>query len=292
MANYVNFKRITGDEFDDRSLPQSKAPALATFGGTQWIYNETGLQCGQCASAVSSEQGSAGCQGCCAQAEGKCCLWTVPNKASQVTFELWSGGGSGAGFPAGALCTNAAVTTIGGAGGNYARKTISVQPGWQYTVCAGGSWPCVSVHACTGANGCTSYAYGCNLCNFCVLGGCGGWWCSSDAWGPYIAQTCANNNVCAWFNADFGLAGTVGALFGSSGCVCWGQASFTGAAALIGIRQHALYTEANWYNCGCYINWPAGGGLSAGSTLCNTNENHCYGAGIMGGSGIVKITYA
>lgn len=292
MANYALFKKVNSEQIEDYSISSSNAPAGATFGGIDWVYNEWGLCYGQCAAQVSSEQASAGCTGCCKQAEGKCCLWTVPSRVSRVTFELWGGGGAGAGFPAGALCTNSSTTNIGGAGGNYAIKTISTCPGWQYTICAGGTAPCTSSHTCVGGSGCSSFVIGCNLDNFCALGGCGGWWCSSDAWGPYINQTCANNNVCGWFGADYGIAGSVGGMFGSSGCVCWGQTSWTGAAALIGIRQHMGLTEASWYNCGCFVNWPAGGGMSGGSALCQNSADMCCASGMMGGSGIVKITYA
>jgi hypothetical protein len=67
---------------------------------------------------------------------------------------------------------------------------------------------------------------------------------------------------------------------------------FTGSAAFIGIRQHIMMTEADWANAGCYINWPAGGGMSGGSNLCQNNAGMCTALGTMGGSGIVKITYA
>ena len=282
MANYAALKRVTGDGFVDNSLCQAQTPFGSKFGGVQWIYNERGLTCGQCANAG----------GCVEQANGKCCEWTVPTQITRVTFELWSGGGAGAGLPAGSSCASAGQTSIGGAGGNYAIKAIDTAPGCKYTVCAGGSFPCNAVALCQGGQGCASYVTGNNLSNFCVNGGCGGWWCASDPYGPYYYQSCMNCGICGWFGADYGVMGTTGMRFGSSGCTCWGHTLFTGAAPFIGIRQHLMMTESDWGNAGCYINWPAGGGLSGGSTLCNTNVANCNSLGTMGGSGIVKITYA
>jgi hypothetical protein len=46
----------------------------------------------------------------------------------------------------------------------------------------------------------------------------------------------------------------------------------------------------NGCNCGCFVNWPAGGGSSP-QAQCN-NFCMCCAAGTMGGSGLVKITYA
>lgn len=290
MATYTDFKKISEDQIDLFSLQSNQLPGRPVFSGVQWIYNERGLCCGQCSNYWDPAQGP--CAGCCEQANGKCCLWTVPAKASQVTFEIWSGGGAGAGFPAGSLCTNSATSSLGGAGGNYASKTISVTPGWQYTVCAGGSWPCVCARTCNAGMGCASFVVGCNLSNFCANGGQGGWWCSSDAWGPYFVNQCVNCSACGWFGADYGIMGTVGSVWKSTYCVCNGSIEWTGAAALIGLRQHLMMTEQNWDNCGCYVNWPAGGGLTGGSTLCQNNAAMCNAVGLMGGSGIVKITYA
>lgn len=291
MATYTDFKKISEDQIDAFSLQADKLPSRPVFSGVQWIYNERGLCCGQCSNYWEPQTGQT-CCGCCEQANGKCCQWTVPDKASQVTFEIWSGGGSGAGFCAGALCTTNGITSIGGAGGNYALKTISVTPGSTYTVCAGGTWPCVNARTCIGVNGCTSFVTGCNLSNFCVLGGCGGIWCASDPWGPYISGPCVNQGVCGWFGADYGIMGTVGGVWKSTYCNCNGAIQWTGAAPLLGIRQHMMITEQLWENCGCFVNWPAGGGLSGGSTLCNLCQCQCLGVGLMGGSGIVKITYA
>jgi hypothetical protein len=205
-----------------------------------------------------------------------------------VVFEIWSGGGGGAGM----ICCNYCSFAIGGAGGNYAVKYITTVPGCQYTVCAGGSWPCHNSHTCSASMGCRSYVTGYNLSNFCVTGGCGGWMCDGDAWGTYCLNSgCANCNICPMFGSDFGIAGSSGFKMGHSGCHCYGgDGSWTGAAPMIGLMRGTSATES-WCSCGCYVNWPAGGGASAQSSYCGNFAKNCAAGMGMGGSGIVKVTY-
>lgn len=278
MATYASYKRVNTDSLQASTVPST---ALCTGAGAcygvQWIYNPRGMACHACANAGD----------CCEQANGYCCLWTVPNGVSSVTFEIWSGGGGGAGM----ICCNYCSFSIGGAGGNYGVKTIAVQPGWQYTVCAGGSWPCTKSHTCSASMGCRSYVSGCNLSNFCVMGGCGGWMCDGDAWGPrHHDSGCANCNICGIFGADFGMMGTVGLKLGHGACHCYRTTSWSGAAPMIGLT-HATSASDTWCSCGCYVNWPAGGGASATSTYCDNWAKNCAGGMGQGGSGIVRITY-
>ena len=256
----------------DNIAPGSR-PKPTTF----YVFNERGLCCQNCQ------------QGCCEQANGKCCLWTVPSGVTRVVFEMWSGGGGGAGH----TCCNCCSFSIGGSGGNYAVKSITTAPGCQYTICAGGSWPCHWSHTCVAANGCTSWIQGYNLSNFCVLGGCAGIMCNGDAWGLYhFTNGCANNNICAQFGADFGIPGTNGFKMGHMSCHCSGaDGSWTGSAPFIGKIFGNAATEA-WCSCGCYVNWPAGGGTSGQSSYCDNHAKMCAAGMGMGGSGIVKITYA
>lgn len=278
MATYGSYKQVATESIVDQVVPSN---ALATGAGqafgVQWIYNERGMACQNCANAG----------GCTEQANGKCCLWTVPSEVSTVTFEIWSGGGGGAGM----MCCNYCSFSIGGAGGNYATKTISVTPGWTYTVCAGGSWPCATSYTCSAGMGCASFVTGCNLSNFCVVGGCGGWMCDGDAWGPrHHDSGCANCNICGYFGADFGMMGSVGLKHGHGACHCYRTTAWTGTAPIIGKTQ-AVGASETWCACGCYVNWPAGGGMSASSSYCGNWAKNC-GAGMgMGGSGVVRITY-
>jgi len=278
MANYGSYKKIASDQFLNDSVTTEK---LELGAGKQsnilWVYNNRGLVCQNCANAG----------GCTEQANGRCCLWTVPAYTSCVTFEIWSGGGGGAGH----TCCNCCSFSIGGAGGNYAIKTIATVPGCQYTVCAGGSWPCSKSHTCAAGMGCRSYVTGHNLSNFCVMGGCGGWMCNGDAWGPrHHWSGCGNCNICSSFGADFGINGTVGFRVGQTMCRCNGTTSFTGTAPFVGMMQAVSTTEA-WCSCGCYVNWPAGGGASGTSSYCGNWAKCCAGGSGQGGSGMVKISY-
>ena len=279
MATYGSYKKVAADQFEANSVTASKvAPGAGLCRGVLWVFNPRGMCCQNCANAG----------GCCEQANGRCCLWTVPTGVSRVTFEMWSGGGGGAGH----TCCNCCSFSLGGAGGNYAIKTIDTCPGWTYTICAGGSWPCAVSHTCQAGNGCTSYITGCNLSNFCVLGGCGGTMCNGDAWGMYHHTSgCANNNICGFFGADMGMMGSVGFKVGQSMCRCNGATSFTGAAPLVGKFQTTMVTES-WCSCGCYVNWPAGGGMSGTSSYCGDHAKMCAAGMGMGGSGMVKVVYS
>ena len=78
---------------------------------------------------------------------------------------------------------------------------------------------------------------------------------------------------------------------GHGGCQCksadWMQ---TGVAPFVGKQGVHAHAEA-WCGCACYTNWPAGGGMTGTSSYCG-NWASCCAGGNMGGSGIVKITYA
>jgi hypothetical protein len=64
---------------------------------------------------------------------GACCLWTVPAGITVMNLELWGSGAAGVG----ARCCE--MGGIGSTTGTYALKTISVTPGQNYTICAGGT---------------------------------------------------------------------------------------------------------------------------------------------------------
>ena len=277
MATYASYKTLTADNFNDGSVTAAKLGASAgNQYNTLWVYNARGMQCHACNDAGD----------CCEQANGKCCYWTAPASTSKVVFEIWSGGGAGAG----GTCCNNCMHTAGGAGGNYAIRSISTCPGCTYSICAGGTWPCSKSHTCSASMGCKSYVNGANLSNFCVTGGCGGWMCNGDAHGPRHTQTCANCLICGIFGADFGMMGGMGMKAGTTTCRCHGQTSWTGAAAGIGTYSGTATNEA-WCACGCHINWPAGGGVPGTSSYCDNWAKCCAGGSGQGGSGMVKITF-
>jgi len=278
MASYASYKKVKSESIEDGSITNTQlATGAAGCRRTQWIYNERGLRCHNCSDAGD----------CCEQANGKCCLWTVPAGVGKVTFEIWGGGGGGPGH----TCCNCCSFAIGGFGGNYAIKTIDTVPGCQYTICAGGSWRCSKSHTCSPGMGCRSYVNGHNLSNFCVQGGCGGWMCNGDAWGNRHRDAgCANCGICGIFGADWGMMGGEGHIAGTTTCRCHGQTSWTGPAAMIGRYMETSTNEA-WCSCGCYVNWPAGGGVPGTSSYCNNWAKCCAAGSGQGGSGIVKITF-
>ena len=153
MASYASYKKIDGASLSAGSLTADKIniDVRKTF-GVQWFYG-------------SPNSASAGC----------CCLWTVPSGVTSIHFELWGSGGSGSG----ACSTSRCQHYKGAGGGGYNSKTIQVCPTWTYTICAAGNGPCCRFE-CTGCIGCSSYVTGCNLTNFCAIGGSPG--CATGDW--------------------------------------------------------------------------------------------------------------
>ena len=152
MAQYSNYKKVSGSTLPAQSVTASKlqTTGLDTW-NVKWFYGRA-----------------------CECTTGCCCLWTVPTGVARMTIEMWGAGGSGQG----ACSCNRCQTYRGAQGGYYNSKTIDVQSGWTYTVCAGGVYRCRE-RDCVGCCGCASYVNGCNLSNFCAIGGHGGIACGN-----------------------------------------------------------------------------------------------------------------
>jgi len=289
MSTYSKFKKIPADRVDPGIITtgklQSGFGSLRTF----LVANEQALCFDACAAGGATDP-------LYCQYNGKCCLWTVPTGVKKATFELWSGGGGGAGHS----CLCCYHQEIHGGGGGYAVKTIDTAEGCQYTICAGGTWPCVKSYVCTGGMGCMSYVTGYGLSNFCVNGGCGGWRCTTaegynPCFGDTCLGTCAPGGTCGFFGADFGIMGTSGAKIGHSpaqdGSTCLrSDGIVTGAAPMTG-KYGITSTSMFWCNCGCYVVWPGGGGFTGTMSYCTDNFYGCSVSGTMGGSGAVRVTY-
>jgi len=277
-ANYGAYKKISSNMIPDGAVNGDMLqPGVGNKYCSFWVFQERGMRCQECTSAG----------GCCCQACGRCCLWTVPSYVTSVQFEIWSGGGAGAGM----TCSNCCSYSFGGAGGNYASKTICTRPGCTYTICAGGAWRCCKSHTCTAGMGCKSYVTGHNLSNFCTVGGCGGHMCNGDDNGWTGQQTCANCNICGIYGADFGATGSTGWKLSHSGCKCMGSDYSQAGAAPFIAKFHSNYVTEAWCSCACYTNWPSGGGMSGTSTYCGASDKCCAG-GTWGGSGVVRVTFA
>ena len=259
MASYSSYKKIRNDSIIDGTVPDAAFQTGAgKYFGVQWIRGGLGM----CTS-------------------GCCCLWTVPTGVRRVTFEAWGAGGNGNG-----MCScNRCQHYKGSGGGYYNSKTVSTVPGCQYTVCAGGVFPCLS-NECTGCQGCTSYVTGFGLSNFCAIGGTTA--CANADWNTF----CFSAFECCLGptdnGGDFGMGNHPGAFSGSFACHCYSH-NFcaTSAPFLSGGQVNGELTEC-WMRCGCFAVPYATGGQSAMTTYCGSS---CCGQGGTGGSGVVKITF-
>ena len=259
MASYSSYKRIASDSLLDGTItdPAFQTGAGKNF-GVQWIRGYIGCTTGGC-----------------------CCLWTVPANIKRVTFEAWGAGGNGNG-----MCVDNRCQHYKGAGGGYYNsRTISVCPGWQYTICAAGVFPCQSVE-CVACNGCTSYVNGCNLSNFCAIGGTSG--CANGDWNTFCSSAFECCVAPVQNGGDFGMGNHPGAFSGSFACHCYSHNyCSTSAPFFNGGNVNGEVTEC-WMRCGCEnVNYGTGG-QSAMTTYCGTT---CCGRGSTGGSGVVKIIF-
>jgi hypothetical protein len=259
MASYGSYKKIIGGQIKDGTVPNS---ALATGAGLAYNVKHIYGQVNVC---------TPGC----------CCLWTVPTGVKRVTFELWGSGGNGHGN----CSCNRCHHYQGAGGGFYNSKTISVQSGWTYTICAGGVYRCCS-RECVGCRGCSSYVNGCGLSNFCAIGGSPGR--ANTAWETLCYSyfdCCISPNA---NNGDFGMGNHIGSWSGPRFCHCMQHNTYTTNAPFlaggIGATQNIGFC---WSRCGCW-HVPYGTGAQGGMT--NYCER-CCGQGGTGGGGLVKITY-
>ncbi len=262
MATYSSYKKVVGDQVPNASIPDAKLVSTAFKNYTVlWVR---------------------GCLGYCSP--GCCCLWTVPAGVRRVTFELWGAGGNGAG-----MCTTSRCQHYAGAqGGYYNIRTISVTPGWQYTVCAGGVFPCLS-NECNGCEGCTSYVTGCNLSNFCAIGGCAG--CADGNWNVGCFSDwgrCCVTPTGAW-GGDFAMGNHRGGYQGSWVCHCYRYVHCASGAPFLGGANVTGEIAECWMRCATGAVPYGSGGQSAMTTYCGGGS--CCGQGGTGGSGVVKITY-
>lgn len=217
-----------------------------------------------------------------ASSGGCCCLWTVPEGVTSVSFEMWGAGGGGAG----ARCCERAGTMA--TGGSYALKTVATAEGCQYTICAGSSTDCGS---CCGIIGRAPPSYVIDVTAAstigCAVGGLGG--CSQMTRGGFCY-----GYICCWgLLSGTGLGdkvidGTGGISFVS--CHCNNDIHMIAAGGWGSERKTASFCAKEPSGSGPYHmcsppSWPTGGGTSARSC----QGGYCHGQ--HGSSGIVKITY-
>ena len=258
MASYSSYKQISGNEIIDGSIPdEAFNPDAGKNFGVKWVYGDP-------------DACTSGC----------CCLWPVPTGVKKVTFDIWGAGGNGNG----ACSCNRCHHFQGAQGGMYNTKTVATATDCEYTVCAGGVYPCYS-RECTACNGCTSYVNGYNLSGFCACGGETGR--ANTSW----------TTACFGYNAFCRAPGDNGGDFtlvphapgwsdANIFCHCHNQEMYPGTAPIIGTQVLQQIREC-WIRCGCWTVPYGSGGQGAMNTYCG----RCCGQGGTGGSGLVKITY-
>ncbi len=259
MAQYSNYKKVSGGTLPTGSIP---ATALNSSGLDTWNVKWFWGSPNECTS-------------------GCCCLWTVPTGVARAHIEMWGAGGSGTGA---CSCSRCHVYR-GAQGGYYNSKTISVNPGWTYTVCAGGVYTCRN-RECCGCKGCNSFVNGCNLSNFCAIGGHGGIACNSWSLGCNSYQPCCLGPTAN--GGDFGMGNHAGTFGGSVFCHCNYQWTCTTGAPFLAAGGNGVSALVNcWVRCGCWTVPYGQGGQGGMTTYCGG----CCGQGGTGGGGLVKITY-
>jgi hypothetical protein len=215
-----------------------------------------------------------------AQNGGRCCLWTVPSGALWATFEVWGGGSDG---PGGCCCMQPSQS--GGAGA-YGRRTISVTPGAQYTICAAGSG-CCSPNCC-GTEGFPSFVQvNAGAMVICAQGGppsCARCFTGYDSGCAIISNSLIRCG--SVFCADFGICAVSGAAGGGSCGFNFTQyvpeGPILGGGAKHGRDVCIILSGCN--HIGGVATFPGGGGGGA-----TTSGGCCWGG--HGAGGLVIITY-
>ena len=237
---------------------------------------------------------------------GGCCLeWTVPANVKSIKFEALGGGG-----PGGSSGGDHDVT-VGGQGGGYSAKTLYasdndfVGDGTDiYTLCSGGTSDCSCCCQCcmNQRQGCTSYATGPGLSNFCAMGGLGGstpWDKMSNCYDCHMStQCCASNYDSDWgtqtineqsYGADICFKGSSGSYTRGYSCcneVYGYSGGPTGPFAVSGSPNGG---QACTQCSGCrggHSLFPGGGGQGHATA----SPTGCWGG--FGAGGLLKVTYA
>lgn len=219
---------------------------------------------------------------------GQCCCWVVPGATSWAIFEVWGGGGDGAG----ACCCMG--TYWGPSAGNYIKKRLAVTPGCFFTICAAGTGCCANT--CCGQCGFPSYVncgaggamavcagggfMGCTLCfrsyhgctGICVPGCSNG--CTSNATGGVDYQYPSINNVNKESNFCWSHMWN-----GTTGSYKYAQSTRTG------IDYCTTQLTRSGFDNNNGAKWPAQGGTNA--RACG--QGCCWGS--WGAGGLVLITY-
>ena len=239
---------------------------------------------------------------------GRCGTWSAPTCASVITFEVWSGGGSGAGHCC--FSCRCDIAACGAYSGYYGTKTIrridgQFVPGCSYSYCvgAGGNGTtnngCGCFNACCDApRGCMTYVSGSGLCCTCMTGGRGGYnlYCSCGCnHQSNRTDGMCNNGLCIGCKWDFVDMGTESRFYKAHyGCDCTSRMTTTSTS--FGIHNGTEYNiESSRTHCGCTnccrgMRQISGAGQNNLKAYCGNII--CYCLGTPGKPGLVKINWS
>jgi len=239
---------------------------------------------------------------------GRCGTWTAPTCASVINFEVWSGGGSGAGHCC--FSCRCDIAACGAYSGYYGTKTIrridgQFVPGCSYSYCvgAGGNGTtnsgCGCFNACCNApRGCMTYVSGAGLCCTCMTGGRGGYnlYCSCGCnHQSNRTDGMCNNGLCIGCKWDFVDLGTESRFYKAHyGCDC--ATRMTTTSTSFGIHNGTEYNiESSRTHCGCTncckgMRQISGAGQNNLKAYCGNII--CYCLGTPGKPGLVRINWS
>jgi hypothetical protein len=219
---------------------------------------------------------------------GGCCyLWTVPAGITSATFEMWGGGADGGGS------RNCEMNGVGATTGVYAIKTIPVETGQAWRICAAGSTTdgdqtgaCCSC----GAAGNPSYV-ACNTNSTivaCAAGGCSG--DQSMSRGNYFPYSCCWAKLRTGSVADMEFPGSGTAYIRNTYChnnmyevIAGGLSSGRATKDMCGVNNCFAQCALERYpSCPA---WP--GGVGGHGVTCGDS----YRTGQHGAAGQIKVSY-
>jgi len=202
---------------------------------------------------------------------GACCEFIVPGDKTVVAWEIWGGGGAGAG---GQCCT----IGMGADAGGYIAGSKTVSPGDTLIICAAGSTCCRSTGSCQ--NGFDSYV--CLNGEWCARaqGGCHGWYQCN---GHYCYRCCGSlQTTPVSYNGDshnvMCIQGNKGFWWSNSYCYNHGFSVQPGAP-MTGHMSMGINGCCTCSGAILFGHFPGGGGFTAGRFGGSSN---CGGAGAGG----------
>ena len=239
---------------------------------------------------------------------GRCGCWFACTCASKITFEVWSGGGSGSGHCC--FSCRCDIASCGSFGGYFGKKTIrrtdgQFVPGCCYRFCVGSGGNGTSnngcgcfTSCCDAPRGCSSWVIGSGLCCACIPGGKGAYtiYCTCKCMsGSNRTEGFCNLGICIGCKWDFASLGGEPQFYKSdSGCQCWDR--WQKNAKSYGLENdHTFYMGPSRTYCGCAsccrgFRLIAMGGMSNMKSWCGNFI--CFCLGTPGMPGMVRITWS